>query len=185
MIQALSEIFALESMEDWKSVYMKYETLYSATPTEEVALHYAFFCWYLLWQWDEICFPGEEPLSSAERRNADTRNGISKSDLFFRLDSASKTLLTSWECTPTKYLAVLCHMKKIYPYFFLEMTFPQVMERKIFDFMREASDSGTKLICHYIRTGTTPLLTTGEKLAVENLFPKNSLIQSYFTWLFD
>ena len=91
--QLLSEISSLESKKDWKNIAVKYEALYSKAPTKEVAIHFAFFCWYLLWQWDEICFPGEEALTPSERRTSDTRNGISKSKLFSNLDLTTKNLL--------------------------------------------------------------------------------------------
>lgn len=182
----LSEIFSLESKEDWKNVFTHYESLYSSTKTKEVSIHFAFFCWYLLWQWDEICFPGEESISVYERPNAEVRNGISKSKLFTNLDSSAKCILDSWENTSTKYLVVLSLMKNIYPYFFREETFPEVLVQKLLDFIAKSpfNELGVQVIYNYIHTQDSTHLSTDEKIAVDNLFPKNSLIQSYFSWLF-
>lgn len=182
----LSDIFTLESAEDWKNVFTHYESLYFTTKTNEIAIHFAFFCWYLLWQWDEICFPGEESLSPYERPDADTRNGISKSKLENNLDSSTEYLLTSWESTPKKYLIVLSHMKKIYPYFFREETFPEILAQQLLDFIAKKpfDELGVKIIYNYIQTQDSTHLTTNERTAICNLFPSNSLIQSYFTWLF-
>ena len=93
----LSDIFTLESAEDWKNVFTHYESLYFTTKTNEIAIHFAFFCWYLLWQWDEICFPGEESLSPYERPDADTRNGISKSRACGRTDLIRYAELFKWK----------------------------------------------------------------------------------------
>ena len=182
----LSEIFSLESIKDWKNVSIHYESLYSSSKTKEVAIHFAFFCWYLLWQWDEICFPGEESIPVYERPNAEIRNGISHSKLFTDLDSTAKYLLTSWENTPKKYLVVLAHMKKIYPYFFREETFPEILVQQLLDYIAQSSfdELGVQVIYNYVRTENSTHLRTEEKAAIDNLFPKDSLIQSYFLWLF-
>lgn len=88
----LQEIFALESAEDWKNTSEHYESLYSSVHTNEVAIHFAFFCFF-----DEL---------------------------------------------------------------------------------------GVRIIYNYIQTQDSERLTANEKMAIDILFPKGSLIQSYFTWLF-
>lgn len=182
----LQEIFALESAEDWKNTSEHYESLYSSVHTNEVAIHFAFFCWYLLWQWDEICFPGEESMSIYERPNAETRNGISKSQLFSNLDLTTSQLLTSWKSVPPKYLVVLALMKKIYPCFFRESTFSETLEQNLLSFISHNffNELGVRIIYNYIQTQDSEHLTANEKIAINSLFPKGSLIQSYFTWLF-
>lgn len=112
----LSNIFESEHEENWRIVFAQYTELYRQSPSIDVAMHFAFFCWYLLWQWDEISFPGET-LSPYEKGTVDTRNGISKSKLLFDLDVTTKHLLTSPDNTPVKYLIVLCLMKKFIPIF--------------------------------------------------------------------
>ena len=182
----LSEIFSLESAEDWRAVSEGYESLFLSAKTKEAAIHFAFFCWYLLWQWDEICFPGEESLSMYERPNAEIRNGISKTKLFLNLDSATEFLLDPREQTPKKYLVVLCHMKNVYPYFFRDETFPDMLLPRLLDLIAEGSfcEPGVQVIYNYIMTRDSTHLTADEKTAIDGLFPKDSLIQSYFTWLF-
>lgn len=183
----LTEIFTLESMEDWRSVSIKYASLYAKIKTNEIAIHYAFFCWYLLWQWDEICFPGEESLPVYERPNAEIRNGISKTELFSHLDEVTKHLLTTWEYLSQTYFVVLLLMHKIYPYFFKKETFSRELEQQMLDFAEKMSfdDIGARIIYHYIRTKDSTQITPYEKMAVNHIFPQNSLIQSYFTWLFE
>ena len=126
----LSDIFESEHEENWRIVFVQYTELYRQSPSIDVAMHFAFFCWYLLWQWDEISFPGET-LSPYEKGTVDTRNGISKSKLLCDLDVTTKHLLTSPDNTPVKYLIVLCLMKKIYPYFFKEDTFSEAKRQQV------------------------------------------------------
>ena len=182
----LSNIFESGHEENWRIVFAQYTELYRQSPSIDVAMHFAFFCWYLLWQWDEISFPGET-LSPYEKGTVDTRNGISKSKLLFDLDVTTKHLLTSPDNTPVKYLIVLCLMKKIYPYFFKEDTFSEVKRQKVVASISQKplDDVGTKAIYNYLRTKNATNILPAERIAVRTIFPPNSLIQSYFTWLFD
>lgn len=181
----LSDIFQLEQAEEWKQVADQYAYLYTEMPTNRVAMHYAFFCWYLLWQWDEICFPGEETISLYERPNADTRNGISKLGLLSQLNLTTKQLLTSGDI-PVKYLVILAHMKKIYPYFFQDDTFSEADRKHLVEAIGKTSfeELGTRTIYLYVQTQDASHLAQEEKTAVHDLFPNNSLMQAYFTWLF-
>lgn len=181
----LSDVFQSEQAEDWKRVADQYVSLYAVTPTNRVAMHYAFFCWYLLWQWDEICFPGEEAISPYERPNADTRNGISKSGLFSQLNLTTKQLLTSGDI-PVKYLVILAHMKKTYPYFFQDDTFSEDDREHLLEAIGNTSfeEPGTRAIYQYVQTQDVSKLSQEDKAAVHDLFPRNSLMQTYFTWLF-
>ena len=61
----LSDIFESEHEENWRIVFIQYTELYRQSPSIDVAMHFAFFCWYLLWQWDEISFPGETLLKNS------------------------------------------------------------------------------------------------------------------------
>lgn len=148
-------------------------------------MHFAFFCWYLLWQWDEISFPGET-LSCYEKGSVDTRGGLSRSELLFNLDLTAKHLLDFPETTPVKYLLVLSLMKKIYPYFFKEETFSESRRQQLIAVLRQKtlSDPGTQAIYDYMQTQTTANILPAGKIAACALFPPDSLLRSYFTWLF-
>ena len=61
----ISYIFESEHEENWRIVFVQYTELYRQSPSIDVAMHFAFFCWYLLWQWDEISFPGETLLKNS------------------------------------------------------------------------------------------------------------------------
>lgn len=182
----LSDIFQLEQSEKWKEAAYQYAYLYAEMPTNQIAMHYAFFCWYLLWQWDEICFPGEEITPLYERINADTRNGISKSCLLSRLDLTTKQLLTIND-TPVEYLVMLTLMEKIYPYFFKKETFSEADRCQLIENIGKTSleNLGTKVIYQYVQTQASPTLIEKEKTAVSILFPQNSLIHTYLIWLFN
>lgn len=181
----LNEIFEYEQKENWEVVFAQYKKIYQEKPSLDVAMHFAFFCWYMLWQWDEITFPGET-LSPYEKDTVDIRNGISKSGLFSDLDRTTKYLLTSLENTPLKYLIVISLMKKIYPYFFKEDTFSEVKRQQLLYYISKKSldDLGIKAIYDYLQTQSTNNIAPAAKIAINNLFPKNSLMQSYFNWLF-
>ncbi|WP_317320506.1 hypothetical protein [Subdoligranulum variabile] len=182
----LSNIFESEHEESWRTAFLQYTELYRQSLSIDVAMHFAFFCWYLLWQWDEISFPGEM-LSPYEKGTVDTRNGISRTDLLFDLDVTTKQLLASPENTPVKYLIVLSLMKKNYPYFFKEETFSEVKRSQLLAFISQKTlaDLGTKVIYDYLQTQNTVTILPAEKIAARTIFPPNSLIQSYFTWLLD
>lgn len=184
MNENLSNIFIFEQREDWKEVSLQYTKLYQEKPTQAVAMHFAFFCWYLLWQWDEISFPGEK-ISPYERMTVDSRNGISKKDLLANLDATTQQLLSS-DKIPDKYLMVLVHMKMLYPYFFKDETLSEETAKKLLVSIsdRSLSDLGVKVLSNYLRNQSNTAITDAEKEAVNSLFTKGSLMQKYFTWLF-
>lgn len=183
--EKLSEVYKAEKEQDWPKVFAQYKELYQQFPVQKVAIHFAFFCWYLLWQWDEIVFPGEQ-LSFHERITLDIRNGMSKSELLSSLNCMASKLLASMDKTEDKYLAILIHMHNIYPYFFESNTLSSEFAEQIFVYLekKQTTDFVTKRICLYQRnTGITQSLG-GEKTDDE-MFPSDgSLIANYFQWLF-
>lgn len=181
----LAEIFAWEKQEDWPEAFRGYTALYGKEPSIETAIHFAFFCWYMLWQWDEIQLPGEV-LSPYERMKTENRCGLSRPVLFRDLDRTAEYLLADGRGTPAKYLAVLVHMRKIYPYFFEEKTFPETMACHLLDQIRKSGDGepGVRAICRYVQDGAVASIPAQEKAAAKELFPKESLLSQYFTWLF-
>ena len=42
----LSNIFESEHEENWRIVFAQYTELYRQSPSIDVAMHFAFFCWY-------------------------------------------------------------------------------------------------------------------------------------------
>lgn len=182
----LSRIFESEREENWRIAFAQYTELYRQTPSLDAAMHFAFFCWYLLWQWDEISFPGER-LSPYEKGTVDTRSGISRSGLLLNLDATTKHLLAPLETLPARYLVVLALMKKNYPYFFKEETFSEAKRQQLSALIRQKTleDPGTQAIWNYLQTQSTAGILPSERTAVRSVFPSNSLLQSYFTWLFD
>ena len=183
-ILQLSDIFNSEQAENWKLVAEQYAILYAKMPTNQVAMHYGFFCWYLLWQWDEICFPGEESMSPYERSNADTRNGISRLELFFHLNLAVKQLLSAGD-VPVTYQVVLAHMEKIYPHFFKNTIFSESDRINLIESIGKTSfDPGTRAIYQYVKTQDISYMSKADREAARELFPHNSLMETYFKWLF-
>ena len=180
----LSDVFQSEQAENWKQAAEQYAILYAEMPTNQVAMHYGFFCWYLLWQWDEICFPGEEAISPYDRPNTDTRNGISRSELFSHLNLAAKQLLSAGD-VPATYKVVLAHMEKIYPYFFQNTIFSESdREHLIEAIAKDSFEPGTRAIYQYVQTQDVSQISKEDREAVRELFPHNSLMETYFTWLF-
>lgn len=194
MEEQLSEIYKAENElyeaekeqeQDWSKVFEQYKELYRQFPVQKAAIHFAFFCWYLLWQWDEIVFPGEK-LSFHERATLDTRGGMSKTELFSSLNCMANKLLSSVDETEDKYLAILIHMRNIYPYFFESNILSDELAGQILVYLenKQTADPVTKRICLYQRN---PDITqpSGEKKADDEMFPSDgSLITHYFQWLF-
>ena len=157
--------FLIEN-KNWEDAFGEYKKLYAENLSEEVAVGFAFFCWYLLWQWDEISFSGEN-LSPYEKINADKRNGISKKDLGNYLDETSDYILNSK--TP-EYIALIYHMKKLYPYFFKNSDC-----RKIFTHSEAAN-----IIFAY---SDDRKYSPQERKIVVDFFSRFALIKDYFQWL--
>lgn len=181
----LSEIFQSEKQEDWNTALSQYEALYEEDPSEDVSIHFAFLCWYLLWQWDEIQFPGET-IPPYERMTLEVRNGISKSALFSHLDTTAKQLLSCPE-TPAADLLVLLHMEKIYPYFFSQELSDRLSAQPFLAAVQDriSGNPGFHAIFTYWQDGSSAHITSEEKAAACRLFPDGSLMHTYFTWLFD
>ena len=194
MEEQLSEIYKAENElykaekeqeQDWPKVFAQYKELYRQFPVQQVAIHFAFFCWYLLWQWDEIVFPGEKP-SSHERAALDMRGGMSTSELYSSLNCMASKLLLSVAETEDRYLAILIHMRHIYPYFFESNILSDESAEQILVYLenKQTTDLITKRICLYQRN---PDITqsSGEEKTDNEMFPSDgSLLTHYFQWLF-
>ena len=174
-----------EQEQDWPKVFAQYKELYRQFPVQKVAIHFAFFCWYLLWQWDEIVFPGEK-LSSHEQAALDMRGGMSTSELYSSLNCMASKLLSSVDKNEDRYLAILIHMRHIYPYFFESNILSDESAEQILVYLenKQTTDLITKRICLYQRN---PDMTqsSGEEKTDNEMFPSDgSLLTHYFQWLF-
>ena len=185
MNKKLLQLLNYEANNEWCSAFSGYKELCSSVYSQEVAIHYAFFCWYLLWQWDEIIFPGET-LSLSERITADIRGGISKAELNTDLNRMTQQLLLDKK-TPAKYIAVIVHMKRIYPYFFKADVLSDEKAEELLTQLEQihCNDFVTMTICAYQRNANVQVKTETEMHEIMDAFLPNSLISSYFKWLFD
>ena len=76
----LKAILDYEHNEQWLAALNCYKGIWDHNPTDDVAIRYCFFCWYLIWQWEQIDFPGED-ISFEAKITVDNRMGISKAEL--------------------------------------------------------------------------------------------------------
>lgn len=53
----LKAILDYEHNEQWLAALNCYKGIWDHKPTDDVAIRYCFFCWYLIWQWEQIDFP--------------------------------------------------------------------------------------------------------------------------------
>ena len=67
----LKAILDYEHNEQWLAALNCYKGIWDHNPTDDVAIRYCFFCWYLIWQWEQIDFPGEDS-QSIPYQKADT-----------------------------------------------------------------------------------------------------------------
>ena len=88
----LKAILDYEHNEQWLAALNCYKGIWDHNPTDDVAIRYCFFCWYLIWQWEQIDFPGED-ISFEAKITVDNRMGISKAELEckFRVQSSTCT----------------------------------------------------------------------------------------------
>ena len=56
----LKAILDYEHNEQWLAALNCYKGIWDHNPTDDVAIRYCFFCWYLIWQREQIDFPGED-----------------------------------------------------------------------------------------------------------------------------
>ncbi len=184
--QKLAKIFEAEERNDWYEALLLYKQLYNSSHSHEVAIHFAFYCWYMLWQWDEIIFPCEI-LSFQERIASDTRCGISRLELMTILDQLTKQLLKDADEIPVIFLIVLVHMQRIYPYFFCNETFSDEQSEQLLKELEERpkGNLGAEILLAYQRNSEYRCTLFEEKSAIQKLFPQNSLMEQYFCWLFD
>ncbi len=192
--EQLSEIYKAENElykaekeqeQDWPKVFAQYKELYQQFPVQKVEIHFAFFCWYLLWQWDEIVFSGEH-LSLHDRVTLDSRCVMSKSELFSSLNCMASKLLSSVDETEDTYLAILIHMRNIYPYFFENNILSDEFAKQILMYLenKQTADPITKRICLYQRNPDITQLSGEKKTDDEMFLSDGSLITHYFQWLF-
>lgn len=98
---------------------------------------------------------------------------------------ASK-LLSSVDETEDKYLAILIHMRNIYPYFFENNLLSDEFAEQILVYLenKQTADPITKHICSYQRNPDITRLSGEEKADDERFLSDGSLITHYFQWLF-
>lgn len=53
----LKAILDYEHNEQWLAALNCYKGIWDHNPTDDVAIRYCFFCWYLIWQREQIDFP--------------------------------------------------------------------------------------------------------------------------------
>lgn len=110
----LKAILDYEHNEQWLAALNCYKGIWDHNPTDDVAIRYCFFCWYLIWQWEQIDFPGED-ISFEAKITVDNRMGISKAELEHTLSSIACGYYNNFQI---EYKCILVHLKRLIPYAF-------------------------------------------------------------------
>lgn len=110
----LKAILDYEHNEQWLAALNCYKGIWDHNPTDDVAIRYCFFCWYLIWQWEQIDFPGED-ISFEAKITVDNRMGISKAELEHTLSSIACGYSNNFQI---EYKCILVHLKRLIPYAF-------------------------------------------------------------------
>ena len=108
----LKAILDYEHNEQWLAALNCYKGIWDHNPTDDVAIRYCFFCWYLIWQWEQIDFPGED-ISFEAKITVDNRMGISKAELEHTLSSIACGYYNNFQI---EYKCILVHLKRLIPY---------------------------------------------------------------------
>ena len=103
----LKAILDYEHNEQWLAALNCYKGIWDHNPTDDVAIRYCFFCWYLIWQWEQIDFPGED-ISFEAKITVDNRMGISKAELEHTLSSIACGYSNNFQI---EYKCILVHLK--------------------------------------------------------------------------
>ena len=105
----LKAILDYEHNEQWLAALNCYKGIWDHNPTDDVAIRYCFFCWYLIWQWEQIDFPGED-ISFEAKITVDNRMGISKAELEHTLSSIACGYYNNFQI---EYKCILVHLKRL------------------------------------------------------------------------
>ena len=183
--QQLHKIFESETAEHWNSAYWQYRELYTRCSSQMVTAHFGFYCWYLLWKWDEISVPGEI-FSAFKQYPAQLGGEISRTELIGFLDRTCSGLLGEAEQAPLHYLAALVHVQRECPCFFEQDTFSDEIRMRMQRYLESRTDASAAVRAllafqHRPEPDAVPVETRQEMV---RLFPERSLMRRYFQTVF-
>lgn len=180
--EQITAVCALEDAQRWKDAFQLYQS--NGGDSGAMAIRAVFFCWYFLWQWDEIDFPGKS-YSIEEKNSIDRRGGLSLSALT-RLISpmAHKIAAGEISASPEEQM-ILVHMQRIYPYFFDASLFSSQDAQRLFRLLNRNRRNSTVVsaLCSYRRNWRWQC-TEAASHGLREYFYRGGLMDDYFLWLF-
>ena len=155
-----------------------YKGIWDHNPTDDVAIRYCFFCWYLIWQWEQIDFPGED-ISFEAKITVDNRMGISKAELEHTLSSIACGYYNNFQI---EYKCILVHLKRLIPYAF---SFSSKSTETLLSELQKAAKGNAvaQAILRYQQDNSFKCKSDSDQISIQKFFPTCGLMDEYFRWL--
>jgi hypothetical protein len=155
-----------------------YKGIWDHNPTDDVAIRYCFFCWYLIWQWEQIDFPGED-ISFEAKITVDNRMGISKAELEHTLSSIACGYSNNFQI---EYKCILVHLKRLIPYAF---SFSSKSTETLLSELQKAAKGNAvaQAILRYQQDNSFKCKSDSDQISIQKFFPTCGLMDEYFRWL--
>mgnify|MGYP000008141189 CR=1 FL=1 len=174
----LKAILDYEHNEQWFAALNCYKGIWDHNPTDDVAIRYCFFCWYLIWQREQIDFPGED-ISFEAKITVDNRMGISKAELEHTLSSIACGYSNNFQI---EYKCILVHLKRLIPYAF---SFSSKSTETLLSELQKAAKGNAvaQAILRYQQDNSFKCKSDSDQISIQKFFPTCGLMDEYFRWL--
>lgn len=174
----LKAILDYEHNEQWLAALNCYKGIWDHNPTDDVAIRYCFFCWYFIWQWEQIDFPGED-ISFEAKITVDNRMGISKAELEHTLSSIACGYSNNFQI---EYKCILVHLKRLIPYAF---SFSSKSTETLLSELQKAAKGNAvaQAILRYQQDNSFKCKSDSDQISIQKFFPTCGLMDEYFRWL--
>lgn len=180
--EQVAAVCALEEAQRWGEAFQWYQS--NGGSSGAMAIRAVFFCWYFIWQWEQIDFPGEQ-YSIEEKGLTDQRGGLSLSALTQMISPLAHQIASGEISASPEEQMILVHMQRIYPYFFDASLFSDQDARRLFRPLSRNQKNSTVVsaLCSYRRDWRWQC-TEAASRGLREYFCHEGLMDDYFLWLF-
>ena len=180
--EQVAAVCALEDAQRWGEAFQLYQS--NGCSSGAMAIRTVFFCWYFIWQWDEIDFP-DEHYSIEEKGFTDRRGGLSLSALTQMISPMAHQIASGEIGASPEEQMILVHMQRIYPYFFDASLFSDQDAQRLFRLLNRNRESSrvVSALCSYRRNWRWQCTETAAR-GLREYFCHGGLMDDYFLWLF-
>ena len=164
------EVFEYEKSENWGKAMCEYKQLFLTDYSEELAVHFMFFCWCVL---GKIYDTADYTLDEDELEET--------------INVVSDKLMENWRVLSVPYLLAIIYMKRVCPEFFDNISIEDTMDMLAWAKTHHPvpDKRGIQILCDYQSERFVKFKDEEERNAVAELYPEGSILQRYTLWLLD